>query len=118
MSSPSDANGVATFTNLTIVGTSSPYVYIGFYCEGLVASWSLWFQDGDAVAQSLSTVAPVNPKPVVGIRATTPVTTVSVSVMPTLTVVEGMPFSTQPQVTVSGSTGGLAGKVSAAYACL
>jgi hypothetical protein len=34
VSRPSDANGVVVFDGLTITGTSSPFVYIGFYCEG------------------------------------------------------------------------------------
>ena len=112
VSSPSDANGIVTFTNLTITGTSSPYVFLGFYCEGQVASWSLWFQGGDAVSNSLSTVAPQNPMPVTGIRADTTVAAVSATVPPSVTVVEGQPFVTQPRVTVSDASGhGLAGKV-------
>jgi hypothetical protein len=41
VSEPSDANGVAVFTQLTITGTSSPFVFIAFYCEGATASWSI-----------------------------------------------------------------------------
>ena len=35
---PSDSNGVARFTDLTIVATSSPMVYLAFYCEGACAA--------------------------------------------------------------------------------
>jgi hypothetical protein len=34
LSAPSDEHGVATFAELTITGTSSPFVHISFYCEG------------------------------------------------------------------------------------
>ena len=34
VSQPSAADGTVVFEGLTITGTSSPFVYIGFYCEG------------------------------------------------------------------------------------
>ncbi len=43
-SAPSDGDGVARFEKLTILGTTAPFVYIAFYCEGVVASWSLGFR--------------------------------------------------------------------------
>ena len=43
ISTPSGPDGSVTFRGLTITGTSSPFVYIGFYCEGacLSAVWLL-----------------------------------------------------------------------------
>jgi hypothetical protein len=77
-----------------------------------VASWSLWFQDGDAVSQSLSTVAPANPMPVLGIQVNTTVCSVRISTQPSPTVVEGKPFVVQPTVNVTTAAGTpVAGKV-------
>lgn len=44
VSAKSDANGVATFTNLGVVGSSSQRVYFSFYAGG--KAWSTW--DGSA----------------------------------------------------------------------
>lgn len=35
-----DNDGVARFTNLTVTGASSRFVYLNFYCDGALASWS------------------------------------------------------------------------------
>ena len=40
VSLPSDENGIAVFTNVTLTASSSPYLYLMFYCEGAVASWN------------------------------------------------------------------------------
>jgi len=41
VSLPSDENGLAVFTNLTVVGSNSGYVYIFFSCDGVtVSTWS------------------------------------------------------------------------------
>jgi hypothetical protein len=50
VSAKSDANGVATFTNLGVVGSSSQRVYFSFYAGG--KAWSTW--DG-------SSCSPANP---------------------------------------------------------
>ena len=40
VSLPSDENGIAVFTNLTLIASSSKFLYLMFYCEGAVASWN------------------------------------------------------------------------------
>jgi hypothetical protein len=40
ISEPSNDEGIAVFTNLTITGTTDTIVYLHFYCQGLMASWS------------------------------------------------------------------------------
>ena len=40
VSLPSDENGIAVFTNVTLTASSSKYLYLMFYCEGAVASWN------------------------------------------------------------------------------
>ena len=40
VSLPSDENGIAEFTNVTLIASSSKYLYLMFYCEGAVASWN------------------------------------------------------------------------------
>ncbi len=40
VSLPSDENGIAVFTDVTLVASSSKYLYLMFYCDGAVASWN------------------------------------------------------------------------------
>ena len=40
VSLPSDENGIAEFTNVTLIASSSKYLYLMFYCDGAVASWN------------------------------------------------------------------------------
>ena len=40
LSEPSDENGVANFTSLTIIGSAERLAYIHFYCEGKTALWT------------------------------------------------------------------------------
>ena len=40
VSLPSDENGIAEFTNVTLMASSSKYLYLMFYCDGAVASWN------------------------------------------------------------------------------
>ena len=40
VSMPSSEEGVASFSNLTVTGTTSDIVYLHFYCQGSLTSWS------------------------------------------------------------------------------
>ena len=44
VSTRTDANGFASWSNLTLVASSSKFLYLYFYCEGLVHSWNDPFQ--------------------------------------------------------------------------
>ena len=90
----------------------SPFVYIAFYCEGVVASWSLGASNAGVMAKAISAYAPYLPEPVLGIRVNTSVCSGVVTVGPSLEVVEGQPFAVQPQITVTSCSGAvLANKV-------
>jgi hypothetical protein len=103
VSLPSDNNGFANFTGLTIVGTSSSIVYLSFYCEGVITSWSV--SSGSSEAQKFGNVLPSLPSTVLGIQVSTAVCGVSIVRNPPPMVKEGEAFSIQPQVLVTDSAG-------------
>jgi hypothetical protein len=103
MSLPSDDNGLANFTSLTIMGTSSSIVYLSFYCEGVITSWSV--SGGSSEAQKFGNVLPSLPSTVLGIQVSTTVCGVSIVRSPPPMVKEGEAFSIQPQVLVTDSSG-------------
>ena len=83
----------------------SPFVFISFYCEGLVASWSLGAINAGIEVKSIAELAPRVPQPVVGIRVNTSVCSVVLTVAPSREVIEGQALATQPQVTVTTCSG-------------
>ena len=84
----SDEQGVATFKELTVLGTSDEWVYISFFANGKLLSWSKPFDNYDI------------PKFATPLRAVSNIA-VNVSKLPSSVVMEGRPFERQPEVTVT-----------------
>lgn len=96
LSSPSDNDGIASFSNLTILGSNSKNLYIFFACDGLITQ--LWGIPDPAFAEILN----VNIKFINPIVLETSVGTLSLSEMDK-EVVEGELFNKKPTITVKGS---------------
>ena len=101
---PSDDNGVAVFDGLTVTGTSSPFVYLAFYCEGFTASWSL-SSASSLIGKRVGRLLPSLPSIVKGMLARTPVCQVEVVVQPPESAVGGQRFTEQPVVRVTDGAG-------------
>ena len=91
----SNAQGLANFTELTVAGTSDRVVYISFFANGKLLSWS-----GDKnILQGLSFRTPL----IVNFDIKS---SVSVNTHPSSEVSEGMPFEQQPSVKVTPASAG------------
>ena len=95
LSSPSDDNGVASFSNLTILGSNSKSVYIFFACDGLITQ--LWGIPDPAFAEILN----INIKFINPIILETSVGSLGLSEMDK-EVEEGEKFVKKPTITVKG----------------
>ena len=96
----SDAHGVAQFEGLTVTGTSDQVVYISFFANGKLLSWSNPSDgdgDGDLYVPTFKKPFFVNPNNTV---------TIAVQVAPSAEVTEGRPFEQQPVVMVTPARAG------------
>ena len=94
----SDAQGVAQFKGLTVTGTSDKVVYISFFANGKLLSWSNpATADVDLHVPTFKTPFFVNPNNTI---------TVGVDVAPSAEVIEGRPFDQQPVVKVTPARAG------------
>jgi hypothetical protein len=117
VSAESDSNGTAIFTNLKLIGATSPYVYLAFYCQGTV----LGYRDVDEEWFNLRNTRLSTPKLGFFFKPTYVITLVdSISIVrdvlppgdSVVAVTEGDPLPIQPQVRVVDVGGKpLAGKI-------
>lgn len=96
----SDAQGIARFTQLTVTGTSDSVVYISFFANGKLLSWSNP-SSSNSELENPSFKAPwfVHPR-------SSDNTTVELLTLPSAEVSEGRPFDRQPVVQVSPARAG------------
>ena len=101
----SDAQGVARFTELTVAGTSDNVVYISFFANGKLLSWSNPSGDAGEIANP-SFKAPWILHGGVAKKEQPVSLVLDVTVVPSPEVTEGQPFERQPVVKVTPARAG------------
>ena len=98
VSEPSDDQGIAKFTNLTITGSPELIAYIHFYCEGVVTVWT-----NKPIKKNFEDILP--PRAISPVLGDFPDTKIEILNDVDRIVVEGNPFTDNPySLRVSNAT--------------